>query len=130
VTVKGKADPLLHWVVSRSLVVGVVVVLGSLAYGEVAVTLGVALGAVLALANFWALRWLMNRVLDRAAGGGRARVGALLPVKLGALAALVYLILNKFPVHPIALTVGLSVVVVVILAGPVLGPPLEAATEE
>ncbi len=120
---------MLRWVVTRSAVVAVVATLGSLGFRDLSVTLGVGLGAVLALANFWALRWLMGRIVDRAAEG-RARAGGLLAFKFVLLAAAVFLLLRTVSVSPIALAVGLSVVVLVIMAGPVLGPPVSATTEE
>jgi hypothetical protein len=129
--VKASADPLLRWVVTRSAIVAVVATLGSLAFWRVDVTAGVGLGAIIALANFWTLRWLMGRAVERtAATAQRAGAGFLLTFKFALLVGAIYALLRLLPIDPIALMAGLSVVVVVILAGPVLGPPVGAATEK
>lgn len=122
-------DAMLRWVATRSAALAAVATAGSLAFREPAITLGVAIGAAVALANFWALRRLVTRLVT-GAGATRTRAGGLLTLKFGFLAGGLYLLVRYVPMHVPALLAGLSVVVLVILAGSLAGPPLDAATNE
>ncbi|MFN3200078.1 MAG: ATP synthase subunit I [Bradymonadia bacterium] len=116
-------DPLLHWVMTRGLVLGALVVGGFAVTGELSMIVGSALGVVLGVGNFWLMRRLMWRVLNRP-GKGRATALVALLLKLAALGAIIFLSLHYLPVHPIALLAGVSVVVVMIMASAVFGPAL------
>jgi len=117
-------DPYLRWVTTRAMALGVVVVAASLLLGSAPVTLGAGVGAVLALANFWALRRLVAGML-RNSTKGRALATLLLTLKLGVLAGVLFLLMRYVPMDAPALLVGISVVVAVIVAGTVLGPSIE-----
>ena len=67
--------------------------------------LGVAVGGVLAAANFSALRWLWDRVL---AGSRRGGVALLLMIKMLGILVLVALALRLLPISAVGLAVGLS----------------------
>ncbi len=79
------------------------------------VTLGLALGGALATINFWALRRILQGILQGGSNPRRQAVlGLLLTIKLGVLAAVIYLAVSYLPVHPIAFLAGVSVVVLAI----------------
>ena len=125
------ADAMLRWVTGCSAVLGVIAVGASLLVDLPGVTLGVALGAALAVANLFSLQWLGARLVAKGQSGGRAGSTALLfaakfVVYLGA----VYAIHRFFQVDLLAMVAGLSVIVIAIPLGAVIGPPLTADTSE
>lgn len=123
-------DPLLRWVLTRGMVLGLLVVGGFAATGDVGLIAGAALGVIIGLGNFWLMRRLMWRVLSRPGRGRALAMGALL-FKLGALGAIIFLSMTYLPINPIALLCGLSVVVVMIMASALLGPtPAEDEAED
>jgi hypothetical protein len=78
------------------------------------VTLGVALGGALGTLNFFALRRLVQAI---GRGGSQRKQVVLmlaLSLKLGLLAILLFLIVRLLPVSPLALLVGISLVVLAI----------------
>jgi hypothetical protein len=90
-----------------------IVTLASLVLRDHRITLGVALGGAVAVLNFWGLRRILQGIV-RAQGRKQALLGLLLSLKFGALAAALYLVIRVAPVHPIALLVGISTVVIAI----------------
>jgi hypothetical protein len=97
-----------------ALLVGIATLL-SLLLRDSRITLGVALGGALATLNFWALRRILQGIIQ---GGGNPRrqalLGLILTLKLGLVAAVIYLIVSYLPLHPIAFLVGISFVVLAI----------------
>jgi hypothetical protein len=72
------------------------------------VTVGVAVGAGLAVANFWGVRRLVQASL-RTDGPRRAALQLLLIGKMGLLFLLVFLAIRFLPLHPVGLAAGMSV---------------------
>jgi hypothetical protein len=85
-----------------------ILILGAVVFFGGQVALGVAVGAVLAVANFWGMRLLVGASLRRQ-GGKRAALQLLLIAKMGILFLLVFLAIRYLPLHPVGLAVGLSV---------------------
>ena len=83
---------------------------------DVGWVLGVALGGLLGVGNFYTLRRLVGGLVG--AGGDRSRrqlvIGTLLTLKLGLLAAVIYLVIRFVPIAPLGLLCGISVVVAAI----------------
>jgi hypothetical protein len=75
-----------------------------------------AIGGALSVVNMLSLRWMVNRMMA-ATDRQRAGLSLLLVAKMGALIAVVVLLINHLSVEPIGLMLGLSVLFV----GPVLG---------
>jgi hypothetical protein len=69
---------------------------------------GVAVGVLLAGANFWVIHRLIRLSLSRP-DQKRAAIQLLLVAKMGALAVLVFLVMRFLPISPIGLIIGLSV---------------------
>ncbi len=90
-----------------------VATLVSLLTWDARVVLGVGLGGALGAVNFHALRRIMAAIF--AAEGARntklAFCGVLLSFKFGALAAVLFAVVNYTTVDPLAFIIGISVVV-------------------
>ena len=78
--------------------------------------LGAAVGGAVAVANWLAMRWVGERLL-RANDRGRMIWGTLLAVKMGATLGLIWLILATGWVDPMGFAVGMSGLVLGVLAG-------------
>lgn len=123
-------DAMLRWVTRCAAVLGVVAVALSALWPAPGTTLGIALGAALAVANLFSLQWLGARLVARGDARGMASTAALFGAKMVAYLGLVFLVYRFFPVDLLALLVGLSVLVLAIPLGAVLGPPLNAENSE
>ena len=87
--------------------------LASLVFWDGRIVLGVGLGGMLAALNFHVLRRIMAAIFQAEGSSTQkqAFTGVLLTFKFGALAAVVFLVVNYAPVEPVAFMVGISVVV-------------------
>lgn len=85
-----------------------IVILAAAAFFSAQVALGVAVGAILAVVNFWSMRLLVAASLRRQ-GGKRAALQLLLIAKMGVLFVLVFLAIRYLPLHPVGLAIGLSI---------------------
>ena len=85
-----------------------IVILAAVAFFSAQVALGVAVGAILAVVNFWSMRLLVAASLRRQ-GGKRAALQLLLIAKMGVLFVLVFLAIRYLPLHPVGLAIGLSI---------------------
>ena len=86
----------------------------SLLLWDRSVVLGVGLGGLVAAINFFALRRILQGMF-RAAGTNpqkQALLGILLTLKFGILATTLFLIVKFVAVSPVALLVGISLVVI------------------
>jgi hypothetical protein len=101
-------------------VLGLVTSLAALILAGSHAGLSAATGAALALANFMLLRTIVARIVD---GDMRHKgsVAALLFLKMGVLMGLVYLVIAREWVEPIAFTVGLSSLVVGLISSSLFG---------
>lgn len=90
---------------------------------------GTAVGAAVALANWLLIQWIVGRVTS---GTTRRQTAFmfLLVGKMGALIALVYVVLSQGWVQPIAFAVGISALFGGLLAGSVLYLGGEKAAED
>lgn len=101
------------------LVAAAVVVLAFALWGQTR-GFAAALGAGLAVGNWFALRWLAGRLV---LGGARSiGLSLLLIAKIGLLMAIVFVLINRVQVDPIGLAFGLGVLFI----GPVLAGLLTA----
>ena len=87
-----------------------------------------ACGAALALANFLLLRTIVQRIVVGDMHR-KAPVLFLLFLKMGGVMALVYLVISRHWVEPIAFTVGLSSLVVALIAHSLLAPREKSQNE-
>lgn len=91
--------------------------------------IGTAAGGAVAVANWLLIQWIVGRVTG---GSTRSQAGfmLLLVAKMGALMALVYLVLSRGWVQPVAFAVGISALFGGLLAGSVLYLAHEKAAED
>jgi hypothetical protein len=99
-------------------VVGASVFLTAVATAIGGLSMGIAaeLGGALAVANWIAMRWVAHRILV-ANDKGRLVYATLLALKMGALLAITWVILSTGWVDPTGFTIGLSGLVLGVLAG-------------
>lgn len=115
--VPGTAAPHLLAIERWALLLGTSLVGTTLIWGSPRVQLGAAVGAGLSILNARVLRYFGAR-LGGARPGTTSSVGLLVllfQLKLGVLAALLYLALKLLPLQPIALVLGLSALPVAIV---------------
>jgi hypothetical protein len=89
------------------LLAGVLILVSAILFDQ-AMVVGVAVGGVLACANFYGMRRLIAASL-RTDGPRRAALQLLLILKMGILFGLIFLAMRFLPLHPVGLAVGLSV---------------------
>lgn len=89
---------------------------------------GAGVGATVAVANWMLIQWIVGRVTG---GSTRSQAGfmLLLVAKMGALMALVYVVLSRGWVQPIAFALGISALFGGLLAGSVLYLATESAPD-
>lgn len=107
---------IIHRVERIAIVFVAVATLLSLLFWPRAVFLGVATGGGLAAVNFYALRRILQGILQ-ASGRNPAKqvmLAVLLTLKFGVLAACLFLIVKYVAVDPVAFMVGISLVVLAI----------------
>lgn len=117
-------------------VVGASVLLAAIAFalGGMHMGIGAMVGGGVAIANWFAMRWVAQRLLN-ASDQGKAIWGTLLALKMGALLAITWAILSTGVVDPTGFTIGLSGLVLGALGGALhtatsARPADDAATEE
>lgn len=110
-----------------NLVVGALLVAGSLLFRRGDVILGTALGAGLSALNFHAIRRVVAAVLASRSPRKQGLLMATLLVKMAVLIALVWVVIRYAPVSVLAFIVGLSTFLVSVL---LLGLRAGAAAEE
>lgn len=104
-------DQLLQTLARRNWATLGILVLLSLAWGSRAVSLGVLSGGLVAIVAYHWLQFALVRILAQPGMQPAKRFRAGYFVRLAALAGVLFLLVGIFKVHPVALTVGLSVVV-------------------
>ncbi len=90
---------------------------------------GTGVGAAVAVANWMLIQWIVGRVTGGSTRG-QAAFMLLLVAKMGALMALVYVVLSRGWVQPIAFALGISALFGGLLAGSVLYLGGENAAED
>ena len=96
---------------------GALTVAGALAIGGVDAAIGAFAGAAVAWVNWRALRWLTLRILAEGSNKKRASAAILLAAKLGALAAVCWVLLAVVGVHSIGFALGLGALVLGVATG-------------
>jgi hypothetical protein len=94
------------------LLTGVAVLLALVITWDLGWVLGVAIGGLLGVGNFYALRRIVGALFRSNQSGRKQSVMVvLLTLKFGVLAAGIYLIIRFVPINAVALLCGISVVV-------------------
>lgn len=98
-------------------ITGVVLVALAFVIGGVSIGLGAAVGAVVSLADAWAVTWLVGRMVSGDGMTGRGLAATMLGVKLFILLGLCWALLARWSVDPVGFCVGLGALVVGTLLG-------------
>ncbi len=120
----------LHFIEKLALVLVALATLISLFVADFSFTLGLAVGGVLAVGNFYALRRLMTGIMESKSSPRQALLTILLLFKFGVLGALLYLIIVFLPVDAVGMLLGVSLVVTSIFIEGFRSVLGRAATEE
>lgn len=93
------------------LLTGVATAITLAATWELKWVLGVALGGLMGVGNFYALRRIVGALFVGGSSRRQTTMAVLLTLKFGVLAASIYLVIHFIPVNAVALLCGISVVV-------------------
>ncbi len=96
----------------RNWIVLVLLLLGSLPFGNLALSVGVLLGGLVAIGGFFWMRRSLSNLLEQPTGGAQFRYQFGYIVRLAALAVILAVLIAIVKVHPVGLVVGLSVVII------------------
>lgn len=107
-----KDEQLLGLLARRNWLILVLLIVASLPWRSFEITAGVASGGLVAILGFGWLYLSLMRLIANPEGKAARRFKASYIIRLGALAATLFLLVAVAKVHPIALCIGLSVVVV------------------
>ena len=94
--------------------------ISALAFANWGTRMGIAasVGAIVGMANWFALRWLGSRIMS--GQGNRALISLLTIGKIGLLMGIVAVLINTLKLDPVGLCLGLSV----LFLGPAIGAVL------
>jgi len=95
-----------NWIILATLV------LGSLPFGDLALSTGILFGGLVAIGGFLWLRRSLGRLLEQPSGGARVRYQFGYLVRLAALVLVLAVLIAVVKIHTIGLLIGLSVVVI------------------
>lgn len=109
---KDKDEDLLREISRRNWLILTVLVILSLFWRSLPVTLGVAGGGLLAVASYFWLYRSLRRMMAEPSRWSARRFQVQYVVRLAVLAAVLFVLVALVKVHPIALAAGLSVVVI------------------
>jgi hypothetical protein len=96
----------------RNWIILVMLVLGSLPFGEPALSIGILFGGLIAIGGFLWMRRSLGRLLEQSKGGARFRYQFGYLVRLATLVAVLAVLIAVVKIHTVGLLIGLSVVVI------------------
>lgn len=111
-------------------ITGVALVALAFAIGGVSVGVGAAIGAIVSLADAWAVTWLVGRMVSGGGMMGRGLAATMLGAKLFILLGLCWALLARWSVNPVGFCVGLGALVVGTLLGASELSPRQARSAE
>lgn len=86
--------------------------LGSLPFGNLQLSIGVLVGGLVAIAGFLWMRRSLNRLIEQPTGGARFRYQFGYLIRLAVLALILAALIAIVKIHTLGLIIGLSVVVI------------------
>jgi len=97
-----------------NIIIGILLVAVSfIIWQDSKLSLSLALGSVIGGANFWMLVKLVGKIFGD--GPSKWRFGLAIVLKFLVLILVLWLVVNRFPVHMIAFLVGLSTIVLAVI---------------
>ena len=95
----------------RNWIILALLLIGSLPFGNPALSIGVLIGGLIAIGAFLWLRRSLGRLLEQPTGGARFRYQFGYIVRLAALAVIIVVLVGIVKVHTVGLVIGLSVLI-------------------
>jgi hypothetical protein len=99
----------------RNWVILALLLLGSLPFGNLALSLGILAGGLIAIGGFIALRSSLDRLLGQPTGGSRPSYLFGCFIRLAVLSIILGVLIAIVKIHVIGLVIGLSVVIINLL---------------
>jgi hypothetical protein len=96
----------------RNWIILALLLLGSVPFGNLALSIGILLGGLVAIGGFLWMRHSLSSLLKQPAGGARFRYQFGYILRLAALAVILAVLIAIVKIHPIGLVIGLSVVII------------------
>ena len=96
----------------RNWIILALLLLGSLPFGNPALSTGILFGGLVAIAGFLWMRRSLNRLMEQPSGGARFRYQFGYIVRLAALGVILAALIAIVKIHTLGLIIGLSVVVI------------------
>ena len=96
----------------RNWIILALLLIGSLPFGNPALSIGVLIGGLIAIGAFLWLRRSLGHLLEQPTGGARFRYQFGYIVRLAALAVIIVVLVGIVKVHTVGLVIGLSVVII------------------
>ena len=98
--------------IRRNWIILALLLLGSLPFGNLALSIGILLGGLVAIGGFLWMRRSLSSLLKQPTDGARFRYQFGYIVRLAALAVILAVLIAIVKIHPVGLVIGLSVVIV------------------
>lgn len=96
----------------RNWIILAVLLLGSLPFANLALSSGILVGGLVAIAGFFWMRRSLGHLLEQPTGGSRFRYQFGYIIRLATLAAVLAILIAIVQIHVIGLIIGLSVVII------------------
>ena len=96
----------------RNWIILAVLLLGSLPFGNLALSAGILVGGLVAITGFFWMRRSLGRLLEQPTGGTRFRYQFGYIIRLATLAAVLAVLIAIVKINVIGLIIGLSVVII------------------
>ena len=103
------AKPAIKILFKRMILLGFILVMGSLYFQSYAITFGVVAGVIIAILNLW----LIQRAVGGLLAGQRSKLTGLYGVKILAFLVLLFVLIRIVGLHPLGIFAGFSVLVAV-----------------
>ena len=96
----------------RNWIILALLLLSSLPFGNLALSIGILFGGLVAIGGFLWMRRSLSSLLKQPTGGARFRYQFGYIIRLAALAVILAVLIAIVKVHPVGLVIGLSVVII------------------
>ena len=96
----------------RNWIILAVLLLGSLPFGNLALSVGILVGGLVAITGFFWMRHSLRRLLEQPTDGTKFRYQFGYIIRLATLAAVLAVLIAIVKIHVIGLVIGLSVVII------------------
>ncbi len=96
----------------RNWIILALLLLGTLPFGDIELSVGVLVGGLVAIGGFLWMRRSLKRLMDQPTGGARFRYQFGYIIRLAALAVILAVLIAVVKINTVGLIIGLSVIVI------------------